>query len=125
MAQGRRGCGCLAAVLLAVLVVGAGVGVKFLKPWWDARQARQLPPASGKELQVHVLDVGLGDAVLVVAPSGKTALVDAGPSGAGKKVLEALKRLNVDHLDYFVATHAHADHVGAADEVLKVLNVGQ
>jgi beta-lactamase superfamily II metal-dependent hydrolase len=115
----------LAAVLLAVLVVGAGVGVKFLKPWWDARQARQLPPASGKELQVHVLDVGLGDAVLVVAPSGKTALVDAGPPGAGKKVLEALKRLNVDHLDYFVATHAHADHIGAADEVLKVLNVGQ
>jgi beta-lactamase superfamily II metal-dependent hydrolase len=113
------------AVLGVVLAVGAVAGVKFLKPWWEARQARQLPAASGKELQVHVLDVGLGDSILVVAPSGKTVLVDAGPPGAGKKILEALKRLGVDHLDYFVATHAHADHVGGADEVFKALNVGQ
>jgi beta-lactamase superfamily II metal-dependent hydrolase len=113
------------AALGVVLAVGAVAGVKFLKPWWEARQARQLPAASGNELQVHVLDVGLGDSILVVAPSGKTVLVDAGPPGAGKKVLEALKRAGVDHLDYFVATHAHADHVGAADEVLKAINVGQ
>jgi len=50
--------------------------------------------------------------------------VDAGPTAAGKKVVEALKRLGVDHLDYFVATHAHADHVGGAPEVFKALNVG-
>jgi beta-lactamase superfamily II metal-dependent hydrolase len=113
------------AVLAAVLALGAVAGVKFLKPWWDARQARQLPTPSGKELQVHVLDVGLGDSILIVAPSGKTVLVDAGPPGAGKKVLDALKRLGVDHLDYFVATHPHADHIGGADEVLKALNIGQ
>ena len=126
MAQGRRkGCGCL---LAALLVLAAAVGVagwKFGKPWWDARHAKQLPPASGKELTVRVLDVGLGDSILVVAPSGKTVLVDAGPPGAGKKVLDALKRAGVDHLDYFVATHSHADHVGGADEVLKAVPVGQ
>jgi competence protein ComEC len=124
VAQGRRGCGCLVAVALLVLA-GAGVGAWKLKPWWDERQARQLPPASGKELQVHVLDVGLGDSILVVAPSGKSVLVDAGPPGAGKRVLEALKRMNVARLDYLVATHAHADHVGAADEVLKAVDAGQ
>lgn len=125
MAQGRRGCGCALAALLVVLAGGGVVGWKFLKPWWEARQSRQLPPASGKELQVHVLDVGLGDSILVVAPSGKTVLVDAGPPGAGKKVLEALKRAGVDHLDLFVASNAHADHVGGADDVLKALPVGQ
>lgn len=125
MAQGRRGCGCMAAALLVVLVAGGAVGVKFLKPWWDARRANQPPPASGKELQVHVLDVGLGDSILVVAPSGKTVLVGAGPPGAGKKVLDALKRLGVDHLDLFVAANAHADHVGGAADVFKAVNVGQ
>jgi competence protein ComEC len=113
------------AVLAVLLAAGGFAGVRYLKPWWEARQARQLPPPSGKELQVHVLDVGLGDSVLVVAPSGKTVLVDAGPTAAGKKVVDALKKIGVDHLDYFVATHAHADHVGGAVEVFKALNVGR
>ena len=113
------------AALVVLLAAGGFAGVRYLKPWWEARQARQLPPPSGKELRVHVLDVGLGDSVLVVAPSGKTVLVDAGPTAAGKKVVEALKKIGVDHLDYFVATHAHADHVGGAPEVFKALNVGR
>jgi competence protein ComEC len=115
----------LVAVVVVVLAAGGFAGVRYLKPWWDARQTRQVPTPSGKELQVHVLDVGLGDSVLVVAPSGKTVLVDAGPTVAGKKVVEALKRIGVDHLDYFVATHAHADHVGGAAEVFKAMNVGR
>lgn len=125
MAQGRRGCGCVAAALAVVLVVGGVAGWKFLKPWWEARRANQLPPASGKELQVHVLDVGLGDSILIVAPSGKIMLIGAGPPGAGKKVLDALKRLGVDHLDVFVAANAHADCVGGAGDVFKAVNVGQ
>ena len=112
-------------MVVVLLAAGGFAGVRYLKPWWDERQARQLPTPSGKELQVHVFDVGLGDSILVVAPSGKTVLVDAGPTAAGKKVVEALKRLGVDHLDYFVATHAHADHVGGATEVFKALNVGR
>lgn len=126
MAQGKRGCGCVLAVAALVLALGVVVGVKFLKPWWEARRVvRQVMPASGKELQVHVLEVGLGDSVFIVAPSGKNVLVDAGTTAAGKKVVEALKRLGVDHVDYFVATHAHADHVGGGVEVFKAFNVGQ
>ena len=115
----------MVAVLLVVLAGGGFAAWKYLKPWWVERQAKQLPPASGKELSVYMLDVGLGDSVLVVAPSGKTVLVDAGPTAAGKKVVEALKRLGVGQLDYFVSTHAHADHVGGAVEVFKALNVGR
>ena len=125
MAQGRRGCGCVLAALVGVLVVGGVVGWHFFKPWWQQYRARQLPAPSGKELQVHALDVGLGDSILIVAPSGKTALVGAGPPGAGKKVLDAFKRLGVDHVDLFVATNAHADHIGGAADVFKALNVGQ
>ena len=91
MAQGRRGCGCALAALLAVLAVGGIVVVKFFggvqsfKQWVKEYRAHRLPTASGKELQVHLLDVGLGDSILIVAPSGKTVLVDAGPPGAGKR----------------------------------------
>jgi beta-lactamase superfamily II metal-dependent hydrolase len=103
-------------VVLAIIVVGALVAYfKFYKP----APGPQLPPPSGDELSIHVLDVGQGDAILIVAPGGKTALVDASVPGSGKKILAALGRYGVDHIDLLVTTHAHADHIGGADEVIK------
>ena len=117
MAQGKwGGCGCAVAVLLVVLVALGFIGYKFFLPWW-----KQQPPApSGGELKVYVLDVGPvdGDSILIVSPTGKTVLVDAGDVGKGKVVLDALNRSGVKQLDYFIATHAHPDHIGGASEVL-------
>src|SRR5215218_8127146 len=89
----------------------------------EKRAAEQAPPASGDETKVVVLDVGQGDSILVITPGGKTALVDAGEPGDGKIILAALKKYGVDHIDLFIATHAHADHIGAADEVIKAIPV--
>jgi competence protein ComEC len=119
-----KGCGCAIAVLVVVLCAAGYVGWKYVYPWWKTKP----PPASGGELQVHVLDVGPinGDSILIISPGGKTVLIDAGDTGKGKVVLEALKRYNVQQLDYFIATHPHPDHLGGADEVFKatkVLNV--
>jgi len=119
-----KGCGCAIAVLVIVLAAAGLVGVKYVWPRWKLRP----PPASGGELQVHVLDVGPveGDSILVISPGGKSVLIDAGDTGKGKVIIEALKRYNVQQLDYFVATHPHPDHIGGADEVFKatkVLNV--
>ena len=89
-------------------------------PWW-----RTQPPKPTGELKIVVLDVGPveGDATLILAPGGKSVLVDAGDAGKGKVVLEALKRHKVEKLDYFIATHPHPDHIGAADEVLNGIKV--
>ena len=98
------------------------VGYKFVLPWWR----KQPPPASGKEMRVHVLDVGQGDSILIVSPEGKVVLIDAGDQTKGKSVVEALKRYNVQQIDYLIATHAHPDHIGGMDDVIKstkVLNV--
>ncbi|HEX5708006.1 MAG TPA: ComEC/Rec2 family competence protein [Pyrinomonadaceae bacterium] len=113
-----QGCGCAAAslVLLAAAVFAL---------WWFVFRDRgpKPPPPSGGELRVHVLDVGQGDSILIVSPEGKATLVDAGNPGNGKKITEALSRLNVSQLDLLVATHAHADHIGAADEVIRAVRV--
>ncbi len=123
MAQIRRGCGC-ASVVLAIIVIGAGiVAIVFLLPkmkeWWVKRP----PPPSGAELQVHVLDVGQADSILIISPENKVVLIDAGDTGDGKKVvLDALKRYGANQIDLLIATHAHADHIGGADEVLNGIN---
>lgn len=120
MARTKGGCGCAIAVLVVFLGALGFVGYKFVLPWWN----KQPPPASGKELRVHVLDVGQGDSILIISPEGKTVLFDAGDEKNGKKVVEALKAQGVQQLDYFIATHTHPDHIGGAAEVFSNFKVG-
>lgn len=121
MGRATKGCGCAAAILVVLLIAAGFAGWKYVLPWWKTKP----PPPSGGELQVHVLDVGPinGDSILIISPTGKVVLVDAGDAGKGKVVLDALKRYNVQQLDYFIATHPHPDHMGAADEIMKVTKV--
>jgi competence protein ComEC len=121
MSRTTRGCGCAIAVLLVLIGASAFVAWKWGLPWWRSR-----PPKPSGELQVHVLDVGPveGDSILIISPAGKSVLIDAGDAGKGKVVLDALKRYKVERLDYFIATHPHPDHIGAADEVLNGIKVG-
>ena len=121
MGRATRGCGCAIAVLLVVVIAGAFVGWKYVLPWWRT----QPPPASGGELTIRILDVGPinGDSILISSPAGKTVLIDAGDTTKGKAVVEALKRNNIQQLDYFIATHPHPDHIGGATEVFKAVKV--
>lgn len=122
MARKAGGAGCALAVLVAIAAAVLGVSYKFGLLWWK----KQPPPPSGKEMQVHVLDVGQGDSILIVSPEGKVVLIDAGDEKNGKTVVDALRRNNVQQIDYFIATHMHPDHIGGAPEVLnnfKVANI--
>jgi beta-lactamase superfamily II metal-dependent hydrolase len=107
--------------VLAVFVAALGfVGYKYVLPWWQKKP----PPPSGKELQVHVLDVGQGDSILIISPEGKVVLVDAGDEKNGKTVVEALRRYGVtEKIDYFIATHTHPDHIGGAADVFSKFKV--
>ena len=121
MGRATRGCGCAIAVLLAVFLAGGFVTWRYVLPWWRT----QPPPPSGGELTIRILDVGPinGDSILISSPSGKTVLIDAGDTTKGKAVVEALKRNNIQQLDYFIATHPHPDHIGGAAEVFKAVKV--
>jgi competence protein ComEC len=121
LGRATRGCGCAIAVLLALFLAGGFVTWRYVLPWWRT----QPPPASGGELTIRILDVGPinGDSILISSPSGKTVLIDAGDTTKGKAVVEALKRNNIQQLDYFIATHPHPDHIGGAAEVFKAVKV--
>lgn len=108
-------------MLLLVVAAAGGAYWKFVRPWLRS----QPPPASGGDLTVRVLDVGPinGDSILISSPAGKTVLIDAGDTNKGKAVVEALKRHNIQQLDYFIATHPHPDHIGGSAEVFKAVKV--
>ncbi len=74
------------------------------------------------ELRILVIDVGQGDATLVIGPgtSGKRILIDAGRPGEGTAhLLPTLDSQGINRLDWIVATHYDADHIGGISEVLK------
>jgi competence protein ComEC len=82
----------------------------------------QLP--DGK-LHVYFLDVGQGDSIFIVTPSGKQILVDGGP--APSVVLAQLARHMPfwDHsLDLVIATQPDADHLAGLVAVLERYTVG-
>lgn len=71
-----------------------------------------------QQLEVHFLDVGQGDATLIVSPAGKTFLFDGGDNGQGNAVVAPfLQARGIAHLDHVGASHYHADHLGGLDEV--------
>lgn len=73
--------------------------------------------------ELHVLDVGQGDAVVVRTPRGRWVLVDTGPD-PGDRLVRRLRALGVRRLALMVLTHPHLDHIGGAAEVLDALPVG-
>ncbi len=68
-----------------------------------------------KNFEIHFIDVGQGDAILVLTPS-KTMLIDAGPVDGN--AVGYLQSAGVAEIDLVVATHPHADHIGGMTEIL-------
>lgn len=73
-------------------------------------------------LAVHFLDVGQGDAILLVDRED-TMLIDGGNPEKGADIVRYLKSLGITQLDYVVATHNHNDHAGGLTEVVSHLDV--
>lgn len=93
------------------------LAIRALTLWWVSLALCVAALAS--PLVIDVLDVGQGDAILVRA-GGRSVLVDAGPS---KTITEQLERLGVRGLDLAVASHAHADHIGGMEAVIRSMSV--
>ncbi|RKG74512.1 MBL fold metallo-hydrolase, partial [Corallococcus sp. CA049B] len=77
-------------------------------------------PAPGR-LSVYFLDVGQGDAALIVSPTGKTVLIDGGPPEAGTRLAARLRELVKGPLDLVILTHPHLDHLGGLRAAVKAV----
>ena len=80
--------------------------------------------ANSQQLEVHHIDVGQGESIYIELPDGSDVLIDAGKSNYGSTVVNYLKEQekNID-IEYLIATHPDADHIGGMSEVFKQLNV--
>lgn len=72
--------------------------------------------------EVHFLNVEQGDASLVLC-DGEAMLIDGGVAGKSDLIYAYLKEHNITHLEYIIATHADADHVGGLSGALNYATV--
>lgn len=74
--------------------------------------------------KVYYLDVGQADSIFIKTDE-KNMLIDAGTNSSGPKISNFLKSLNVEKIDYLVATHPHEDHIGGMDDIINDFEIGK
>ena len=108
----------LAAFCILTVLELAGI---IELPWNKGREVYSVTEGT---VEIHMIDVGQGDSILVMAPEGNI-LVDAGDDKAEDeyKLRTYLDSLGIETIDYFILTHYDADHIGGADMILETYSV--
>lgn len=114
-------------VAAAVIYIGFGDSIaSFLEGYGiDFNRLAQVfsQGVTDGELEVHIIDVGQGDSILIRSGGG-VILIDAGPNDAEDDLRAHLNACGIKKIDYFICTHPHEDHIGGADMVLNEYTVG-
>ena len=64
------------------------------------------PAVPADNLTIHCINVGQGDATLIISPTGGTLLFDAGNNGRGTgDVIHYMQTYGIQALDYIVASN--------------------
>lgn len=79
--------------------------------------------SSRNTLDIHFLDVGQGDSILIELPNNQTMLIDAGDTSQSDKIITYIHQQGYDRIDYLVATHPHSDHIGGMVDVINNFNI--
>jgi competence protein ComEC len=85
-----------------------------------------LAPAAAHDVEMHMIDVGQGDAIAFRTPHNHWLLFDAGRSWLGgdegrSTVIPYLRRRG-GNVSVFVLSHPHSDHAGGAASVMRALH---
>lgn len=74
-------------------------------------------------LTTHFLDIGQGDCIFIELPNEETLLIDSGDKGNADFILQYIQDLGYNKINYVIATHPHADHIGSFTPILQGIEI--
>ncbi|MCR5432020.1 MAG: MBL fold metallo-hydrolase [Lachnospiraceae bacterium] len=115
---------CTLLIVLAALLLVAVIFFSFLlnKNGEEEKSQKAQNNEIYKTLEVHFLDVGQGDAALLMC-GGEAMMIDAGSNDSVAYVEKYLEGHGITKLKYAVGSHYDSDHVGGLDEILNDFEV--
>jgi competence protein ComEC len=112
------------ALLIASMCVLTLCSCTFNINFDNALESSFVPSDDSTDLVVHYLDVGQGDSIFIELPNSQSMLIDAGVSGEGESIESYINDSGYSKIDYLVATHPHADHIGSMTYIVKNIDIG-
>lgn len=89
-------------------------------------EEKEILPARSRKvdgnLHIYYFDVGQADCILIQNKTNNM-VIDAGNNADGPKLVKAFKSLGINKIDYLVGTHAHEDHIGGMDDLIRNFEV--
>ena len=112
-------------ILLAFLIINNQDKIKNLFNQNNNQNQNDYINTNNDLLKVHYLDVGQGDSIFVELPNNETMLIDAAESYQSENIINYLKNLNYQKIDYVIGTHPHTDHIGGLKNIINTFEIGK
>lgn len=112
-------------ILLAFLIINNQDKIKNLFNQNNNQNQNDYINTNNNLLKVHYLDVDQGDSIFIELPNNETMLIDAAESYQSENIINYLKNLNYQKIDYVIGTHPHTDHIGGLKDIINTFEIGK
>ena len=112
-------------IILAIAVLAAAFSHLAPETWDSLFEKTGVTDSvvSDAAMTVSFIDVGQGDCTLFYSPDNGVILVDSGEADKAQTVINYLKSLGIETIDYCVVTHPHSDHMGSMAQIMSEFNI--
>ncbi|MBI2501245.1 MAG: MBL fold metallo-hydrolase [Deltaproteobacteria bacterium] len=88
-------------------------------PFEEVSRSDEIVVKSDPPLKIIAIDVGQGDATLVIGPNRRSLLIDGGPEGSDKIIRQIFLREGIIEPDWALLSHYDIDHIGGIPGLLE------
>jgi len=111
-------------LVFIILIFVAYFSLDYYNKYKEKINYREVPIKleNNDKLKVYFIDVGEADSILI-NDNNEFALIDGGNNRDGKKLVDYFNSLGITKFKYVFATHAHEDHIGGLDYIIRNFDI--